>query len=216
MRVRIVAVVSLATMVALAPVGALAKGAIKASISGPGIGAGIRLNGIGEPGSGTRLGDLAEQSGFFAQAYGMEPDPVLASRPTADLGPRYVVRYTMEPGDRSIVTQDVYPFARRGPVTFMPGEQTFYGTESTRGGWFRASTELRDTLIAIGLPRVRPQSSLSTASTTEEPKASEPRAVESSSTPWLLWALGAAVAVAIAGAGARKASRKHGEPAPVD
>src|ERR671925_2446769 len=155
MRVRAVFVAAIVVL-ALAPTGALAKGVVSVDINGPGTGQGISLDGRGGSGSGGDLAALAEESGFYSQVAGAEPAAWLEGRPKGDLGPRYVVSYRMDPGGESTVVQHIYPFAERGPVTYMEPGQTLFETESTRGGWFAASPELVDTLRAIGLPKKAP------------------------------------------------------------
>jgi hypothetical protein len=141
------------TIAALAlPATALGKGPSGASIAGPG-GGGITFKGDGESG-GTPLGDLTQQAGFFPAAFGQQPDPMLPSRPKGDLGPRYTIEYTV-PGpynELDKLRQDVYPYAKNGPVTYMEPGQKFFGTEQTRGGWFQADSQLKETLVSAGLP----------------------------------------------------------------
>jgi hypothetical protein len=144
------------------PTAAVAKGPSGASIDGPGSGGGINISGDGESG-GTPLGDLAQYGGFFAAAFGQEPDPMLASRPKGDLGPKYTITYTVPGPNNELdkLKQDVYPYAPGGPITYMEPGQKFFGTEKTRGGWFKAAPFLKDTLVEAGLPKVAPSSSSS-------------------------------------------------------
>jgi hypothetical protein len=137
---------------------AQAKGPVAATIDGPGTGGGISIGGNGEPGSGAPLGNLSDQAGLFAAAFGQTPDPMLANRPTGDLGPRYTISYRLPgpSGEDSTIRQDVYPYAQGGPVTYTAPGQRFFGTESTRGGWYRASPELKTTLVRAGLPTSPP------------------------------------------------------------
>jgi hypothetical protein len=215
MRTRVVVIAAL-LVVAATPSLALAKGAIKANINGPGIGGGIRMNGNGEPGSGSRLGALADSSGFFAQAYGMQPSPLLQNRPEGYLGPRYVVRYTMEPGDGGVIVQHIYPFAKGGPVTFMAAGQTFYGTESTQGGWFRATSNLIPTLETIGIPTTAPASAATDSSKPTAPEAQGPetapshREATSSSSNWILLSIVGAAALAVCAWGTWVVRRRPG------
>jgi hypothetical protein len=129
---------------------ALAKGPSAATMEGPGGGAGITFS--GDEGSGP-LGNLTQQSGWFAAAFAQEPNPMLAARPQGDLGPKYTVTYTV-PGpnnDTFVIRQDVYPYASPGPVTYMaPGQPIF--DMKTPGGWFQAGPDLKATLVAAGLP----------------------------------------------------------------
>jgi hypothetical protein len=133
---------------------AQAKGPVAATIDGPGTGGGISLGGNGEPGSGAPLGNLSDQAGLFPAVFAQTPDPMLAERPTGDLGPRYMVTYRLPGpnGGESTIRQDLYPYARNGPVTYTAPGQRFFGTERTHGGWYQASPELKDTLVKAGLP----------------------------------------------------------------
>lgn len=133
---------------------AQAKGPVAATIDGPGTGGGISLGGNGEPGSGAPLGNLSDQAGLFPAVFAQTPDPMLANRPKGDLGPRYTVTYRLPGpnGGESTIRQDLYPYARNGPVTYTARGQRFFGTERTHGGWYQASPELKDTLVKAGLP----------------------------------------------------------------
>jgi hypothetical protein len=133
---------------------AQAKGPVAATIDGPGTGGGISIGGNGEPGSGAPLGNLSDQAGLFAAAFGQTPDPMLARSPSATLGPRYRITYRLPgpDGGESTIHQYVYPYAAGGPVTYTAPGQPFFGTERTRGGWFRAGPALNDTLVEVGLP----------------------------------------------------------------
>ena len=132
------------------PSQALGKGPSAATMEGPGGGGGITFS--GDEGSGP-LGNLTQQSGWFAAVFEQEPNPMLADRPKGDLGPKYTVTYTV-PGpdnDTFTITQDVYPYASSGPVTYLaPGQPSF--DMQTRGGWFQAGPDLKETLVAAGLP----------------------------------------------------------------
>ena len=135
-----------------------AKGPVAATIDGPGAGGGISLGGNGEPGSGAPLGNLSDQAGLFAAAFGQTPDPMLADRPKGKLGPRYTINYRLPGpnGEESTIRQDAYPYARGGPVTYTAPGQRFFGTRSTVGGWYRASPELKTRLVRAGLPESAP------------------------------------------------------------
>ena len=176
------------------PASALAKGPTGASIDGPGAGGGITFPGYGES-SGSPLGDLTQQAGFFPAAFGQEPSPMLPSRPAGDLGPKYTITYQV-PGphnEADKIRQDVYPYARPAPVTYMRPGQPFFGTEQTRGGWFRADPGLKQTLVGVGLPRSAP-------APPPTPKSSSgdfPTPYVGGLTAVLLTALGAAAALVI-------------------
>jgi hypothetical protein len=135
-----------------------AKGPAAATIDGPGTGGGISLGGNGEPGSGAPLGNLSDQAGLFAAAFGQTPDPMLAERPKGNLGPRYTITYRLPGpnGEDSTIRQDAYPYAQGGPVLYTDPGQRFFGTRKTVGGWYRASPELKTTLVKAGLPATAP------------------------------------------------------------
>jgi hypothetical protein len=142
---------------------AQAKGPIAATIDGPGTGGGISLGGNGEPGSGAPLGNLSDQAGLFPAAFGQTPDPMLANRPKGDPGPRYTITYRLPGpnGVESTIRQDLYPYAKSGPVTYTAPDQRFFGTERTRGGWYQASPTLKETLVKAGLPATAPSAGTS-------------------------------------------------------
>ena len=143
-----------AVLVALAlPVLAAAKGPVGASISGPGLDRALSVRGDGE-GPGTALGNLTMASGFFAQTFGQTPDPTLRTRPAGTLGARYRVVYTVPGpnGSDSRIVQLVYPYAKPVALSYMRAGQPFFDGDSTFGGWFRASKELRRMLVRAGLP----------------------------------------------------------------
>lgn len=141
---------------ALVPAAAFAKGASEATIEGPGLDNPISLAGEGQPG-GEALMQLAENAGFFAAVFGQTPDPMLSERPSGNLGPRYTITYVMPgPVGEDRLSQDLYPYATLGPVSYMAPGQPFFGTERTRGGWYVAAPALKDSLVAAGLPESPP------------------------------------------------------------
>ena len=147
-----------ATIVAalVLPSVAAAKGPASASISGPSART-LAVKGDGEM-PGNPLGTLANAGGFFAQVFGQTPDPTLRVRPKGALGPRYTVTYLV-PGPNNVqsrIVQFVYPYAKPGALTYMRPNQAFWGTERTRGGWFRAGSGLKQMLVRAGLPARMP------------------------------------------------------------
>jgi hypothetical protein len=138
-------VIVLAAALLAFPAAAAAKGPAAATLTGPGLDEPIRFQWSGRVAD---LGLLVEQSGFFAAAFGQAPNPMLARRPEGSLGPRYTITYDLG----NPVRQHVYPWARGGPLTHVPGGQRFWDTKTTDRGWYRASG-LTDTLVAAGLPR---------------------------------------------------------------
>jgi hypothetical protein len=144
------------------PAGAFAKGPSKASITGPN-GRTVEFSANGEE-PGTPAGDLAQFAGFFPAVFGQEPDPMLRGRPKGVLGHKFTVTYVVPgpDGQADRIRQDLYPYAKSGPVTYMaPGQKIFDTT--TRGGWFPAFPRLRETLAAAGL-KTAPAASSSNAS----------------------------------------------------
>jgi hypothetical protein len=139
---------------------ALAKGPAEATITGPGIkGGAIHLrSGGGDPMSGTPLGSLAEDGGFYPAAYGQSPDPMVRARPRGELGPKYSVEYRVPgPNGRTdTIRQDLYPYASIGPVTYMKSGQRFFGDQRTHGGWYVAALALKSELVKAGLPATPP------------------------------------------------------------
>src|SRR5215210_2301367 len=155
MKLRI-SILAMATTGLVLAAPALAKGPAEATIDGPGLkGGGIHLKGGGgDPTAGTPLGDLTESGGFFPAAYGQQPDPMLRSRPTGDLGPKYEVEYRVPGpnGDTATLRQDLYPYAAEGPVTYMQPGQEFFDGMKTHGGWYLGARDLKSKLVEAGLP----------------------------------------------------------------
>jgi hypothetical protein len=154
------AVGTLAALAVATPVEA--KGPSTASLTGPGLGHAAPINGDGEMGGpSTPLGALVQFGGYFAQVFTEIPDPTTQTRPKANLGPRYRVVYRVPGPDSgpSTIVQDVYPYAKPTPVTYMPAGQHFWGTQRTHGGWFVSDPRLKTMLVAAGLPKSPPSAS---------------------------------------------------------
>lgn len=136
---------------------ALAKGPSRATITGPGLDKPLSISGNGES-SGTALGYLTEYAGFFPAVFGQIPDPMLGARPAGTLGPKYTIHYVVPDGEStdSRLVQDLYPYARGGPVTHMKAGQLIFG-ERSRGGWYRGDPALKPLLVRHGLPRTAPR-----------------------------------------------------------
>jgi hypothetical protein len=153
MRRLLLPAVVLAAALAL-PAFALAKGPASASLSGPGLDRALAVTGQGELGQGTPLGTLVDSGGFFAQIYGQQPDPTTKVRPRATLGPRYLVVYVL-PGPNNTASrlrQDVYPYAKPVPLTYMKPGQSYWNGRKAHGGWFRGDAALTTMLVKLGLP----------------------------------------------------------------
>jgi hypothetical protein len=142
------------------PAVAGAKGASEAKLEGEGLGGGIVFShdsGNGATG-GAALNRLAEASGFYPAVFGQEPNPMEPGRPSGDLGPRYTVTYTMPGPNNELdeLRQDIYPYANGGPVTYVAPGQPFFTHDTTKGGWFRGYTDLKQLLVDAGLPATPP------------------------------------------------------------
>jgi hypothetical protein len=143
---------ALAALAATAP--ASAKGPSTASLTGPGLDHALPVKGEGESGTGTPLGALVQFGGYFAQVFGQIPDPTTGTQPAGNLGPRYRIVYRVPgPSRDSTLVQDVYPYAKPAPATYMPPGQRFWGGQRTHGGWFLSGPELKATLVGVGLPK---------------------------------------------------------------
>ncbi|MDQ5821372.1 MAG: hypothetical protein M3540_08030, partial [Actinomycetota bacterium] len=116
----------------------------------------LTISGSGES-PGSPLGDLGQYAGFFPAVFGQSPDPMLARAPTGDLGPRYRIVWDVPgPEGMSTIRQDVYPYAKPTPVTFMKSGQVFWDGQRTRGGWYVGGADLHSSLVAAGLPENAP------------------------------------------------------------
>jgi hypothetical protein len=160
-RTRVIALAVVATALAL-PAVAAAKGPAEATISGPGLASPLLISGNGEGDTATDLGLLVAETGFFPQTFGQSPNPLLRAKPSAQLGSRYTVTYTVPGPSTDILRQDLYPYAAAGPVSYMePGQKIW--EQKTHGGWYRGTSQLKTRLVAAGLPRTDPEAGRKTA-----------------------------------------------------
>ena len=153
MQPRIVLIAALAGGLLVLASPALGKGPTKATLSGPGLERPLTMWLHDESGSGSSLGRLAEQAGFFQATFGQTPSAVTSKAPDGDLGPKYTLTYLVPgpDGRNDEIRQDVYPYAKPVPVTYTEPGQPFFEGDRTKGGWFGASSELRTILVAEGL-----------------------------------------------------------------
>ena len=141
---------ALIALLALAlPGTALAKGPSAAVIAGPGLTT-IRISGA--EGSSTPFWRLTEAVGWFQAVYG--PGRLPKTPPAGDLGPRYTITWTVP--DSGTLHQDVYPYAKPSPLTYMPPGGKVYGSP-VKGGWFSGGTKLASALVAVGVPSSAPK-----------------------------------------------------------
>jgi hypothetical protein len=141
----------IAALALLIPASAGAKGPSEAKITGPGLSSPLKITGVGEGNSSTDLGLLVNDGGFFPQTFGQSPSPLLKAQPE-NLGPRYLVTYTVPGPSIATLEQDLYPFAASAPVTYMRPGQTFWNGQQTAGGWYRGTPQLKAMLLRAGLP----------------------------------------------------------------
>ena len=149
----IVALVALSALVVAGS--AAAKGPSEAKITGPGLSSALTIKGVVEGDTSTDLGLLVNDAGFFPQAFGQSPTPLLRAQPQ-DLGPRYTVTYTVPGPTTSTLEQELYPYAAGGPASFMRPGQTFCDSQTTVGGWYRGTPQLKTMLVRAGLPASPP------------------------------------------------------------
>jgi hypothetical protein len=209
---RILVLVTLAVVALLVlPATAQAKGASKATLGGGGLPGPVTIGGDGEAGSGDLLARLAEQTGAYTAMYEDGGQQLDAAKPKGDLGPRYVVTYTIPSpaGGEDAVRQELYPFAVAGPVSFTTAGQRFMDNMQTKGGWFHSPETLTETLAAMG---VRKQASSAAASEAAIPAAAPPGTpADSSDRSFVPLLVGAAVvALALGGGGLLLYRRRSG------
>jgi hypothetical protein len=153
---RTIACTVVAAVAALAlAAAAAAKGPSEATVTGPAIR--TLTFGGGETG-GSAVTALAENAGFFPGAFGGSGwTGALHARPAGALGPRYTIRYVVPTGEATpdSIRQSLYPYAKRGAVTFMPPGQKIFDT-TTVGGWYRGGAALKRVLVAHGMPKASP------------------------------------------------------------
>ena len=212
---------------------ALAKGATRASITGPGLARPVipAAPGVGEalPGQGDELTRLAEQTGLFTVLFNVgsgipdAPSPLPAPPAAASLGAKYALTYavpgvTPGPGQPSgQVRQVLYPRAAGGPVIYTPPGQQGFGQPLQATGWLRGTRQLTATLTRLGvpdsaaLPAASPSAVAATASTA---RAGTPAPGDTTALAWLIAAIASAVTIAIAGTALRL--RRRSRPATKD
>jgi hypothetical protein len=198
----------LALLLAVVPTAAQAKGASGATISGGGPGGlpggPINLKGDGEPGSGTNLANLAQAAGVWALLFEDGPGGELTSAPTtANRGPRYTITWIFPngAGTEDKVRQSVWPYAAGGPLTFMASGQPVLDA-TTKGGWYQAADNLRQSLIALGLPSREPLTAPATATATAPATPAAPAAPDPAPAVWPRVAAGLILVLAVAAGGA--------------
>ncbi|HEV8681866.1 MAG TPA: hypothetical protein VGS09_03695 [Actinomycetota bacterium] len=188
---------------------AAAKGAIaEANISGPGLGGGSGSLGGG---GGMRIAapatDRMWESGILDDRKADSVSDLGLTR--ADLGPQYLVTYRFDfgPGTKNqMIRQELYPYAKGGPVTYTPPGQKQTGEEDLTGiglqapipaGWFQTEQGFFDYLVSKGLPETSPAAAAAEASPGQEPAVGTAPATETAAWEWILVGLAGLAALAL-------------------
>ncbi|MGH3116396.1 MAG: hypothetical protein ACRDQ2_04665 [Gaiellales bacterium] len=156
-RVLFAGLVAISTVVIAGPASAKASIA-EANITGPGLGGGLRIEALDTEGlweSGIDVaGGLDDTRADSVEELGRTP---------ADLGPRYLVTYRFDFSD-VLIRQDLYPYAKGGPVTYTPpGQELTAGVNMPiTAGWYQSSLGFFHYLVDHGLPETNPVASVAT------------------------------------------------------
>jgi hypothetical protein len=174
----------------------------------------------GPEGGGSDFWKLVEQSGFLPALFGQIPDPMLDAAPTDELGAALVVTWQLpSPANTTdVIRQTLYPNAAGGPLTYTEPGQPFFGSERSRGGWFRAPAELTATIERIVVTGSAPAAAIPTAATLSTARTEATTAARSvrgdHSRAWWPLAVGA-VAVTLVAGGVATYSRRRVRMSPV-
>jgi hypothetical protein len=170
-RVLFAGLVAISTLLMAGPASAKVDIAA-ANITGPGLGGGVRIAapdtaGLWESGIDV-AGGLDDTRADSVEELGLTP---------ADLGPRYLVTYRFGHGPGGLIRQDLYPYAKGGPVTYAPPDQELTGQGNMRtpplpasaylrmpitAGWYQSSLGFFHYLVDHGLPETNPVASVAT------------------------------------------------------
>lgn len=163
--------VAISTVVIARPASAKADIA-EANITGPGLGGGIQIEaseteGLWESGIDV-VGGLDDTRADSVEELGLSP---------ADLGPRYLVTYRFYGDD--LIRQELFPYAKDGPVTYTPpGQEVTAGISmQITAGWFQSSLGFLQYLVDQGLPESNPVASVATGE-------AAPGTAPEAQTPW--------------------------------
>ena len=158
----------------------------EANITGPGLEGGIRIEaadteGLWESGIDV-VGGLDDKRDRSVEELGLSP---------ADLGPRYLVTYRFYGDD--LIRQELYPYARDGPVTNTPpGQEVTAGLRlQITAGWYQGSPGFFQYLMDHGLPERDAIASVSNSD------AARDAAPETRTVPWTMFVVILAALVAL-------------------
>jgi hypothetical protein len=154
-RVLVAGLVAISIVIIAGPASAKAD-ITEANIIGPGLEGGLRIEapdtaGLWESGIDV-AGGLDDTRADSVEELGLRP---------ADLGPKYLVTYRFDLGRGSsddLIRQDLYPYAKGGPVTCTPpGQELNVGINmSITAGWYQSSLGFFHYLVDHGLPERNP------------------------------------------------------------
>jgi len=157
-RVLFAGLVAISTVVIAGPASAKVESITEANITGPGLEGGLRIEapdteGLWESGIDV-AGGLDDTRADSVEQLGLTP---------ADLGPRYLVTYRFEFSD-DLIRQDLYPYAKGGPVTYTPpGQELTVGVKmQITAGWYQSSLGFFHYLVDHGLPETNPVAPVAT------------------------------------------------------
>jgi hypothetical protein len=159
MRARALLVGTVGALLVAVATPAAAKWAIDAAhISGPGLeGGGLRISGPAVEGmwdSGIDAAGGLDDTRFDSA--------VELGLTTPELGPKYLVTYRIDAGSTraEIIRQELYPYAKGGPVTYTPpGQHIAEGMPwggAITAGWYQSSLKFFHYLADQGLPETKP------------------------------------------------------------
>jgi hypothetical protein len=90
--------------------------------------------------------------------------PALDVRPAGDLGPKYAAVYTMAPSSHALATQELYPYAQGGPVSFTSTSGAI-ADHPYAAGWRQADAAVFQAMVDAGLPAAAAANAPVTSST---------------------------------------------------
>ncbi len=150
---RLIVVVAAGLLIVGTTAPALAKGASRLTIEGPGLDEPLVVD-VAEWGD---PWELQLTTGFWPLMYGGNPKDakgtLLNEAPAGDLGHRYVITWFLNADSYPSVTE-VYPAAAGGPLVHVPpgpGNAQF-GIDEVPGGWLAAEARLIELLDWYGVP----------------------------------------------------------------
>jgi hypothetical protein len=144
MRYLAVALAGIAAALAVA-VPAQAKGALSATITGPGLSTPLRLEPKGHEGLFYAFGAEAKADSL---AFG---GPLATVQPPQRRGAAYRIVFDFGRGIELRLV--AYPFADGGPVVSVPaGQHRPFENAAVESGWFRADLGLPRTMVRLGVP----------------------------------------------------------------